>query len=87
MTSHSGPPAIATSSLGMSRVADCFDRVVDRLVLLEASGKKAAAASKNGGMDEVLGTTALQMLAGGLIMTAVGTLAASGRCSSLRAGR
>ena len=37
-------------------------------------GHKAAAASKGGGMDEVLGTTAFQMLAGGLIMTAVGTL-------------
>jgi drug/metabolite transporter (DMT)-like permease len=37
-------------------------------------GHKAAAASKGGGMDEVLGTTAFQMLAGGLIMTAVGTV-------------
>ena len=37
-------------------------------------GHKGAAASKNGGMDEVLGTTAFQMLAGGLIMTGVGSL-------------
>jgi len=37
-------------------------------------GNKASAASKGVGMDEVLGTTAFQMLAGGLIMTAVGTL-------------
>jgi drug/metabolite transporter (DMT)-like permease len=35
-------------------------------------GRKAA--SKAGGMEEVLGTTAFQMLAGGLIMTAVGTV-------------
>jgi drug/metabolite transporter (DMT)-like permease len=40
-------------------------------------GRKAAAAQTDGrtdGVDEVLGTTAYQMLAGGLIMTAVGTL-------------
>jgi drug/metabolite transporter (DMT)-like permease len=42
-------------------------------------GRKAAAATRQtegriDGTDEVLGTTAYQMLAGGLIMTAVGTL-------------
>jgi drug/metabolite transporter (DMT)-like permease len=38
-------------------------------------GRKApAAAPESSGIDEVLGTTAYQMLAGGLMMTAVGTL-------------
>jgi drug/metabolite transporter (DMT)-like permease len=38
-------------------------------------GRKVAAASPHGdGLDEVLGTTAYQMLAGGLMMTAAGTL-------------
>ena len=36
--------------------------------------KAAAAAPDSSGLDEVLGTTAYQMLAGGLMMTAVGTL-------------
>jgi drug/metabolite transporter (DMT)-like permease len=36
--------------------------------------RAAAAAPRASGMDEVLGTTAYQMLAGGLLMTAVGTL-------------
>ena len=36
--------------------------------------KAAAAAPESSGLDEVLGTTAYQMLAGGLMMTAVGTL-------------
>ncbi len=36
--------------------------------------KAAAAAPESSGIDEVLGTTAYQMLAGGLMMTAVGTL-------------
>jgi drug/metabolite transporter (DMT)-like permease len=38
-------------------------------------GRKVAAATPHGdGLDEVLGTTAYQMLAGGLMMTAAGTL-------------
>jgi len=40
-------------------------------------GRRAAAAASqttSNGMDEILGTTAYQMLAGGLMMTAVGTL-------------
>jgi len=38
-------------------------------------GRKAAAAvPESSGLDEVLGTTAYQMLAGGLMLTAVGTL-------------
>jgi drug/metabolite transporter (DMT)-like permease len=69
-----GIVALQVASIGWSIGSSYSKRHGRRVNAASALGRRGVA-SVSDGMNEVLGTTAYQMLAGGLIMTAAGTLA------------
>jgi drug/metabolite transporter (DMT)-like permease len=69
-----GIVALQIAAIGWSIGSSYSKRHGRKAAAARPSGQTDGASGGTGGMDEVLGTSAYQMLAGGLIMTAVGTL-------------
>jgi drug/metabolite transporter (DMT)-like permease len=65
--------ALQVAAIGWS-IGSSYSKRHGRKVTTDASRARGRVASASEGMNEVLGTTAYQMLAGGLMMTAFGTV-------------